>query len=83
MNEVTYYVALPFTEDDTGSVAPGAAEEFQGPTHAMRRAEALSRMPGVVGAVAFMRSGDPMAGEFKDATVLRAFGAVPSDLSGM
>ena len=83
MTDVTYYVALPFTEDDTGSVAAGAAEEFQGPTHAMRRAEALARMPGIVGAVAFCRSGDPMIGEFKDATVLRAFGNVPSDLRGM
>lgn len=83
MTDVTYYVAMPFTEDDTGGVAPGAAEEFQGPTHAMRRAETLARMPGVVGAVAFSRSGDPMIGEFKDATVLRAFGNVPSDLCGM
>ena len=83
MTDVTYYVALPFTEDDTGSVAPGAAEEFQGPTSAVRRAEVLSRMPGIVGAVAFSRSGDPMIGEFKDATVIRAFGSVPADLNGM
>ena len=49
----------------------------------MRRAEALSHMPGVVGAVAFSRSGDPMVGEFKDAVVLKAFGDLPSDLSGL
>ncbi|MBN8982050.1 MAG: hypothetical protein J0I29_12355 [Rhizobiales bacterium] len=83
MTDVTYYVALPFTADELGEVSPGTAEEFQGPTHAMRRAEALARTPGVVGAVAFSRCGDPMIGEFKDATVLRSFGNVPSDLSGM
>ncbi len=83
MPDMTYYVALPFTEDDAGSAAPGAAEEFQGPTAAIRRAETLVNMPGIVGAVAFSRTGDPMIGEFKDATVLRAFGNVPSDLSGL
>ncbi len=83
MPDMTYYVAMPFTEDDTGAAAPGTAEEFQGPTAAMRRAESLARMPGVIGAVAFSRTGDPMAGEFKDATILRKFGNAPVDLSGM
>ena len=83
MPDMTYYVALPLTEDDTGTVVPGAAEEFQGPSAAIRRAETLSRMPGIIGSVAFSRTGDPMAGEFKDATVLKAFGSVPPDLNGM
>lgn len=83
MPDMTYYVAMPMTEDDNGSVVPGTAEEFQGPTAAIRRAESLSRMPGIIGSVAFSRTGDPMVGEFKDATVLRAFGNVPADLNGM
>jgi hypothetical protein len=29
------------------------------------------------------RSGDPMVGEFGDARVLKAFGQVPDDLSGL
>ena len=37
--------------------------------------------PGHIGAVAFSRRGDPVAGEFGDAKVLRTFGAVPEDLS--
>lgn len=45
------------------------------------RAEALSRKPGILGAVAFSRSGDPATGEFGDATVIRKFGEVPGDLS--
>jgi hypothetical protein len=47
------------------------------------RAEALARAPGHIGAVAFSRSGDPMLGEFSDAVLLRSFGDVPSDLSGL
>ena len=61
----------------------GAAEELQSPAAAIRRAEALSRSPGVIGAVAFSRSGDPALGEFSDAIVLRKFGDVPDDLSGL
>jgi hypothetical protein len=81
MADLTYYVALPFLQDDAGSLIPGAAEECQSPTTALRRAEILSRAPGHIGAVAFSRSGDPMAGEFGDAKLLRKFGDVPEDLS--
>lgn len=83
MPDISYYVALPFSEDDEGSVVTGAAEEFQIAATAIRRAETLSRASGIVGAVAFMRSGDPMTGDFKDAMVLKAFGSVPTDLSGL
>ena len=83
MADVTYYVALPFVQDDTGERVEGAAEELQSPIAAIRRAEALSRSPGVIGAVAFSRSGDPALGEFSDAVVLRKFGDVPDDLSGL
>ena len=37
----TYYVALPFLQDDTGTLVPGAAEECQSPTTALRRADAV------------------------------------------
>ena len=81
MADITYYVAMPFTRDETGAPVAGAAEECQSSTTALRRAEVLSRTPGHIGAVAFSRSGDPMAGEFGDAKLLRSFGAVPEDLS--
>jgi hypothetical protein len=81
MADTIYYVALPFLQDDTGTLIPGAAEECQSPTIALRRAETLSRAPGHIGAVAFSRTGDPMAGEFNDAKLLRKFGDVPEDLS--
>jgi hypothetical protein len=83
MADVTYYVALPFLQDDTGSPVAGAAEECQSPSGAVRRAELLSRATGSVGAVAFSRTGDPMAGEFSDAQLLKKFGDVPDDLSGL
>lgn len=81
MPDISYYVALPFVVDDDGSVVPGSAEEFQSASTAIRRAETLARAPGMIGAVAFTRSGDPMTGDFKDATLLKAFGDVPADLS--
>jgi hypothetical protein len=83
MADVTYYVAMPFLLDDSGSPVAGAAEECQSPTTALRRAETMSRMAGSIGAVAFSRSGDPMIGEFGDAKLLRTFGNVPDDLSGL
>jgi hypothetical protein len=80
MADITYYVAMPFLQDDTGTLIAGTAEECQSPTTALRRAETLSRMAGNIGAVAFSRSGDPMAGEFRDAKLLQKFGDVPDDL---
>ena len=83
MADVTYYVALPFLQDDAGEMVAGAAEECQSATTAMRRAETMSRIAGSIGAVAFSRTGDPMIGEFGDARLLRKFGNVPEDLSGL
>jgi hypothetical protein len=83
MADVTYYVALPFLQDDGGAPAAGAAEECQSSSGAIRRAEVLSKVPGNVGAVAFSRCGDPMIGEFSDAQLLKKFGDVPDDLSAL
>jgi hypothetical protein len=83
MADVTYYVALPFQRDDSGSPVAGAAEECQSSSGALRRAEILSKTAGCVGAVAFSRTGDPLIGEFSDAQMLRKFGDVPDDLSGL
>ena len=83
MADVTYYVALPFQRDDSGAPVAGAAEECQSSSGALRRAEALSKTAGCIGAVAFSRTGDPLIGEFSDAQMLRKFGDVPDDLSGL
>lgn len=81
MSEVTYYVALPFTRDESGAMIAGAAEECQSSSTAMRRAEMMSHVGANIGAIAFSRSGDPLMGEFSDAKLLRAFGNVPDDLA--
>jgi hypothetical protein len=83
MADVTYYVALPFVQDDHGDLVAGNGEECRSAATALVRAETMSRMPGCVGAVAFSRTGDPMIGEFGDAQLLRKFGNVPEDLGGL
>ena len=80
MTEVTYFVALPFVAADDG-IAAGEPTECLNLVAVVMRAEALSRKPGHVGAVAFSRTGDPATGEFGDAKVIRKFGEVPDDLS--
>jgi hypothetical protein len=82
MSEVTYFVALPFVAADDG-IAPGEPVECFNPNAAVMRAEALSRKAGHVGALAFSRTGDPATGDFSDAKVIRKFGEVPDDLSGL
>jgi hypothetical protein len=80
MTEVTYFVALPFVAADDG-IAAGEPTECFNPTAVVMHAEALSRKPGHVGAVAFSRTGDPATGNFGDAKVIKKFGEVPDDLS--
>ena len=41
---------------------------------ALLRAEAMSRKEGVVGALAFKRTGEPNQGNFGEPTILRTFG---------
>lgn len=79
MAEVTYFVALPFVAADDG-IAAGEPTECFNPVAVVMRAEALSRKPGHVGAVAFSRTGDPAIG---DAKVIKKFGDVPDDLSAL
>ncbi len=76
---VTYFVALPFVQAEEG-LAPGQAQELPNEYSAIIKAEALSRKPENVGALAFKRTGDPNVGQFGDAQVLRTFGKVPENL---
>ena len=76
---VIYYVALPFTPDESGGLAPGQPIECPSGAAAIRRAEAIARHEANAGAVAFSRSGDPNLGEFEDAVILKTFGDVPED----
>ncbi|MGJ4892740.1 hypothetical protein [Bradyrhizobium sp. HKCCYLR20261] len=80
MPDVTYYVAMPFRRDESGALVAGTAEECRSSAAALRRAEAMSRLPDNIGALAFSRSGDPLMGEFSDAQLLHRFGDLPDDL---
>jgi hypothetical protein len=82
MADITYFVALSFVAADDG-VAPSAAVECLSARAAILRAEHLSRREGVVGSIAFSRSGDLSSGTFDDAQVLQKFGGAPSDLSAL
>jgi len=73
---------LPFVSAD-GGLATGEPIDRFDPTAVVKRAEALSRKEGHVGAVAFARSGDPATGGFGNAVVNRKFGTVPDDFSVM
>ena len=82
MSEVTYYVALPFVASD-GGIVPVEAVQCYSAIAAVMKAEALSRRPGYVGAIAFSRTGDSATGNFGDATVIRKFGDLPENLSAL
>jgi hypothetical protein len=82
MADVTYFVALPFVAGDDGP-EPREAVECTSASAAIMRADMLARTEGNIDAVAFSRTGDPGAGEFGDAVVLKSFGEVPSDLSAL
>jgi hypothetical protein len=76
---VTYFVALPFVASEEGPT-PGEAMECPSEGAALLKAEAMSRKPENVGALAFKRSGEPNQGTFGEPTILRTFGLVPENL---
>ena len=76
MGSMTYYVALPFLQDENGAVIPDTPRECQTAAHAVSTARRLA--VNGAGAVAFSRTGDPSTGEFSDAVVIEAFGETVS-----
>jgi hypothetical protein len=71
---VTYYVIVPFDQDEEGDLAAGPAQEATSAGAAERGARELALERA--GAVAFSRTGDPSIGEFQDAVILAQFGEV-------
>lgn len=72
---LTYFVVQSFRLTPKGAITPGEAVEVQDVEHALRLAQKLAASSA--GVVAFSRTGDPSTGEFEDAVVLYANGAVP------
>jgi len=78
---ITYYVAISFVLDHTGSVVAGDAFECPNAGADIMMAEAVAKTGGVVGSLAFSRTGDPDTVAFDDAVMFKTFGQVPSDLA--
>ena len=76
---MTYYVALPFVQHETG-IRRGSLRNAR-TSHRQSGAPKLcpTTQPNV-GALAFKRSGDPNLGNYGDATILKKFGDVPDNL---
>jgi hypothetical protein len=75
MSEITHFVAMPFDLTKDGLVA-GEPYKCASPASAIDRAKGYWQILGHAGAVAFARTGYPVA----ETTVLRIFGSVPENL---
>ncbi|HEV2575029.1 MAG TPA: hypothetical protein VGU72_25070 [Beijerinckiaceae bacterium] len=78
MNDVTYYVALPFVANEEGDLVAGEARDFQNSQAAVRGARSMAVVSA--GAIAFSRTGDPSAGDFAPAVILARFGETPNEV---
>ena len=78
MAETVHFVAVPFDMNDDGLVA-GEPSNCASPTAAITCAQGMWKIFGHAGAVAFIRADHPD----NSRTVLRSFGNVPRDLSGL
>lgn len=74
---VTYYVVVPFDQNEEGGLIAGAGLEATGAIAAESGARLLALKHA--GAVAFSRNGDPATGEFQDAVIIAQFGEVDLD----
>jgi hypothetical protein len=73
---ITYYVAIPFSISDDGSIVAGEPQECRDAGKARRVAAVLASDPHNCGAIAFSRSGDPALGDFEDAVIISKIGEV-------
>jgi hypothetical protein len=78
MAEITSFVALPFDFID-GAIAAGEPIDCPSPAAAIQRAQALWKVFGHAGSVAFSRTSDFEIGKFNDKHVLRRFGQVTDE----
>lgn len=76
MAVVTYHVVLAFIRSEEGDIVATEPKEARSADQAMRMAERLAAAEPHCGAIAFSRTGDPAAGEFEDAVVLKTIGEV-------
>jgi hypothetical protein len=80
---VTYFVVQTVLEaKKAGRVVPGDAYEALSAASAEAKVRQIEEgmVKGVVGAIAFSRTGDPDSGDWADAEIIAMGGTVPSEL---
>ena len=75
------YVVQSFSTGKRGQLQPDSPVQAQNINHARAVAQRLAVRKALV--VAFMREGDPKTGEWEDAKLIDAFGAVPDEVREM
>ena len=75
------FVVQSFSTGKRGNLLPDSPIQAQNTNHARRMAERLSQRKALV--VAFMREGNPTTGDWEDAKLIEAFGAVPEEVNEM
>ncbi len=78
MVEIISFMALPFDFID-GAIAAGDPNDCPNPAAAIQRAQALWKVFGHAGSVAFSRTTDFEKGKFNERHVLRRFGQVTDE----
>lgn len=75
------FVVQSFTAGKRGQMLPDSPVQARNTAHARAVAQRLAVRKALV--VAFMREGDPVTGEWEDAKLIDAFGAVPEEVAEM
>lgn len=75
------YVVQSFRHGKRGDLQPESPVQAQNINHARRMAERLAQHKALV--VAFMREGNAKTGEYEDAKLIAAFGAIPEEVAEM
>lgn len=75
------FVVQSFRSGKKGGLLADSPVQAQNRNHAHRMAKRLSGQKALV--VAFMREGDPVTGEYDDAKLIEAFGAIPDEVRDM
>jgi hypothetical protein len=78
LDNITYYVALPFVRSEEGDLVAGEPRDYQLANAAVRGARSMAAISA--GAIAFSRTGNPAIGEFQPAHILARFGETSDEV---
>jgi len=75
---VTYFVVQSFQRGNKGMLIPDQPRQARDVLHCIDLADKLA--PSSASVVAFSRRGEPEAGDWEDAVVLKQHGEVPAEM---